>query len=107
MELPACNTYHSVYPKCQEGAYAQFFQIPVNPQNQYFVQNQWDQSKCLGTSVICFDTKYGALPPNSTVPKNMDCVQCSSSLREQALCNRQLKTIIAQRPETQAWAIQS
>jgi hypothetical protein len=101
MELNPCSTYHSVYPKCQQGNYQKLFNIPLNPQNQYFIQNQWDQSKCLGTQVICFDTTYGALTPCAVHPNHPG----TDSLRSQAMYNGQLRQIIASRPQTKAWKL--
>ena len=96
MEFKPCNTYHSVYPKYQTGSYAQVFKIDPNQQNQYFVAHPQDQQACLGTQVVCYDVKFGALAPGKTSPT---CV--NQSLRAQALRNQQLRTIIAGRPETQ------
>ena len=93
-----CDTYHSVYAKYQKGDYAKLFVIDPNPQNQYFVRNQWDQSKCYGTKAICFDTKYGALTPT-----NMSAPEWNRSLRAQALRNQQLRTIMNGRPESIVW----
>jgi len=94
-----CYTYHSIYPKYQEGTYAQAFTIDPNPANYYFAKNQWDQSKCLGTQVICFDTEYGALCPGAIVPP----VKHTSSLRAQSLYNENLRDIIASRPASEYW----
>ena len=87
MELPACRTYHSVYPKYQQGPYAQQFILQANTENVHFVKNPQNQKTCLGTQVVCYDVKYGSAPPNS------------DSLRRQALTNQTLKRIMLSRQQ--------
>src|SRR3990170_715292 len=100
MESSPCYTYHSIYPKYQEGPYARFFDIDITPANYYFAKNQWDQSKCYGTQVLCFDTEYGALCPPGTITAP---VKHASSLRAQSLYNGNLRDIMASRSASKYW----